>query len=529
MRYLCMLSPSQFTRALRAKDACGRLGLTQSTIANEFQVTQSHISRILSGKVQHANKLFEDVCLFIERFSDTTLPSAVEALSHQDSPVFGECNERSLGPTIIRPISLPDELDEGYAGYVMRLNGLSSMKELDGRLRAWSGCADKSGREISRVELLSNVAGLTVREFVLRHTTLPLRRGITSYQPNLPHGSDQNKDMWWTVAMRATRPGAFFCKKCIQEDLSFHGRSYWRRAHQVPGLLSCEKHASPLSFCKDQEAFHQPPSHWVDQCETVDEVWAEEVMGNETVVRYLAICDGLMTRGQPFAVDHVSLALRTRAASLGIQTYSGKVVAPLLSDKVIDCCGRRWLALLMPTLAEKQERVILNRLDGVLYMSKASSNVLAYVLACAVIYPSADEALNALARPLGVIRKGTRRQQTRIAQNELTSAYAAAKGSYVETAKLLDVTFAAVAKRLSKMGLPNMVEAKKKNTRKALSAYLEEGCPLDVSAERGGLSLGEFGDVLRVIGVGAIKMLDWSELLLGKSLKRSTPLTPDAV
>jgi hypothetical protein len=140
---------------------------------------------------------------------------------------------------LIRPLPLPDELDEGYAGYVMRLNGMRSMKDLDGLMRAWAGCPDKSWREVSRLELISKVANLSVMDFVLRHTTLPLRRGITSYQADLPHGSDRNKKIWWSTAMREARAGAYFCESCAREDLDFHGRSYWRRSHQVPEGLYC--------------------------------------------------------------------------------------------------------------------------------------------------------------------------------------------------------------------------------------------------------------------------------------------------
>jgi len=170
---------------------------------------------------------------------------------------------------LIRPLPYPDELDAGYAGYVMRLNGMRSMKDLDNLMREWAGGPDKSWREVSRVELISKVANLSVMDFVLRHTTLPLRRGITSYQADLPHGSDRNKEIWWSTAMREARTGAYFCENCAREDLDFHGRSYWRRSHQVPGLLSCPKHGIPLSFCRNSIAFQQAPSYWIGTCEMV--------------------------------------------------------------------------------------------------------------------------------------------------------------------------------------------------------------------------------------------------------------------
>lgn len=37
-----------------------------------------------------------------------------------------------------------------------------------------------------------------------------------------------------------------YCKKCCLEDLNKYSESYWRRVHQIPGILFCEKHKSKL-------------------------------------------------------------------------------------------------------------------------------------------------------------------------------------------------------------------------------------------------------------------------------------------
>lgn len=211
---------------------------------------------------------------------------------------------------LIRPLPLPDELDLGYLGFVMRLNGLDSPKALDELARRWADCPETSCREVSRLELLSRIAGLSTRDFVMRHTTLPLRRGITSYLPYLPHGSEEGRDMLWSTGMRLARTGAYFCEHCAREDVQFHGRSYWRRAHQIPGLLWCQKHLTPLSFIDNRAAFLRAPSNLIGKCQEVDAVWCEKVMANETIARFLAVCDGLMDHPQPFSVAQASEVLR---------------------------------------------------------------------------------------------------------------------------------------------------------------------------------------------------------------------------
>lgn len=428
---------------------------------------------------------------------------------------------------LIRPLPYPDELDVGYAGYVMRLNGMTSMKDLDCLMREWAGCPDKSWREVSRLELISKVANLSVMDFVLRHTTLPLRRSITSYQADLPHGSDRNKEIWWSTAMREARTGAYFCESCAREDLDFHGRSYWRRSHQVPGVLSCAKHGGPLSYCRDSVSFEQAPSHWIGNCEMVDAAWATEVEGNNTIARYLAICDGLMDCSQPFAVDHVRAVLFHKGTSLGLQTSGRKIKAPLLSDMVIEQCGRQWLALVLPVLAKKADKVALINVDGVFYLTTSASTAFAYILACAVLFESAEAALNALAGPLPPKGEGRQRRRIDIDLDALMAEYVGQGGNYVKVARRLGIAFASVANRLSSMGLPNMIETECKSTQKALSAYLDEGCTLQQSAERGGVSQSDLLDALRVMAAKQMKTLPNLGIVRPKGSPRSSQLMPD--
>lgn len=62
-----MNSPIQQSRLLRAADACRRLAITQSQIAEALGASQGQVSRILGGKIQRSSRLLEEVCLFVER------------------------------------------------------------------------------------------------------------------------------------------------------------------------------------------------------------------------------------------------------------------------------------------------------------------------------------------------------------------------------------------------------------------------------------------------------------------------------
>jgi len=429
---------------------------------------------------------------------------------------------------LIRPMPLPDELELGYQGFVMRVNGLESLKALDELARQWAHCPGSSCREVSRLKLLSRIAGLSTQDFVMRHTTLPLRRGITSYLPDLPHGSEEGRDMLWSTAMRLARTGAYFCEHCAREDVHFHGRSYWRRVHQIPGLLWCQKHLTPLSFTDDRAAILRAPSSLIGQCQVVDAEWCKKVMANETITRYLAVCDGLMDHPLPFSVAQTSEVLRQAwMTHLGPQLSKTKEPSPLFSDLLIERCGRDWLALVLPDLAKKPERVRLLKIDSIFYTKTAASSAIAYALACAALFQSAADGLNALGTPNPLADRPRRRKGIDLDSETLSAAYIEARGSHAKVAREIGLVQSTVVKRLSAAGLPNLVEARGKSTVKAISAFLNERRSLQSSAEAGGISPAELEYALRIMAAGPSKLILKFEAGQRKVRRKSAQLTPD--
>lgn len=428
---------------------------------------------------------------------------------------------------LIRPMPFPEELDRGYLGRVIRMNGCSKKKDGVALINSWAGTSDKSGRELSRIKLLAMVAGMELPVFATQHTTLPLRRGITSYQPDLPHGCESNRSMLWTSGMRTARTGAYFCANCAREDLNFHGQSYWRREHQIPGLLWCPKHSTSLWYMDDEAAFLLPPMSLINSAHSVDAEWAEEMAGNETVQRYVQICSSLMVRTSPLAVKAVRGVLQARASSLGFQTHSRSVNGPLLSDEVIRRCGRTWLATVLPALADKPEGILLNQLDGVLYLATSASGTGAYALACAVLFDSADAAINALTNPMTISSEGRRRRKITLSQEELIDAYVQSLGNHAKVASLLGVSVPTVATRLKKAGLPHLAQ---KNMLKLAVAFYLEKRSLPESMALAGISQEALDTLIRTTGgpfLAALKEMKRPAGGRGSGVRRPLQLTPE--
>jgi hypothetical protein len=402
---------------------------------------------------------------------------------------------------LIRPSLLPDEMDRGYLGRVEKWNGYEGLKDKKATLetmRDWLGeeINPAPGETGATIKLLSRVAGVEIEQFVADHTLLSWRRAITPYKTHVEHGSAAEESILSNTGFRVSRPGAVFCKDCIQDDQETLGFSYWRRSHQLPGKCLCEKHQTPLYMVRDEWAFLLAPAFWYDHPKT------HEIpslgLAHPFVAKFYAIAAMLSSRSIPLSTRIIRRVMAQRGREMNLQCNADDVRRPLLSDLIARTFPADWLEDVFPPAKKNRPGKLFNQLDGVFYFANGPSSVEAYFLALAVLFDTTED----IAKAIDIEGAKPHRARARKPHPEadtLLQAYLAQKGSHAGVAKQCEASIFVVTQLLNKMGLPNLVVGRSRSSvLEACRAFYVEKCGFAESAARGGISVKQLEAVLRV-------------------------------
>lgn len=292
---------------------------------------------------------------------------------------------------LIRLSTLPDELSQGYSGRLARTNGFGSIMAFEQHLSSNLGCVQtKFELPVSKVERLAETAGMSVHAYVRSHSMLTLWQGVTcaSSERNLERDFYQ---ALLTYGVRASRSALHYCPSCAQADVLFHGMSYWRREHQIPGVYGCAKHAQPLSYTDWSNVAQAPRS--LGEGQQASPVLFEVAVNCPAVLRSLELAHGLMQDGDKLHVDYVYAALRPHLVAIGIDQYSYVSAKSRLCELILDSFPRQWLkASFADENFSCREQLFEPLLDCLVPLERPSS-FWVLVLATAAVTTSADEAL----------------------------------------------------------------------------------------------------------------------------------------
>lgn len=250
---------------------------------------------------------------------------------------------------LFEPRPLLDELALGYAGRTRKLNNIVTIDKMLEHI------AQSFPFPRSPIELTALIAHQSIESLVKKHTTLPYINAFDLYlneslQYHWASGNDLEQGKGW----ESLRDHAYFCKKCVLENLEKHGYAIWNRIHQLPGIFLCHQHNHPLSYTKQQNPFENTP----DKCSLIFEVDKSILKiseSHEAVNQYVSSAILLMKSSAPIKdipVNHLYSSARQKS-------LSGRSKLELLNndyqDLILEVFPHNWLMSLFN--AEKKSEI----------------------------------------------------------------------------------------------------------------------------------------------------------------------------
>lgn len=360
---------------------------------------------------------------------------------------------------MIRLAVLPDEFGLGFRGRVFQANCWNSTKQGVTNLLAWIGRPGANLRDTTVAETLAQVAEISSKQFLRDHSLLALSIAINRKQHVCSTAWEDQRARHYASAFRSFKPGAYFCRSCVAEDMAFHGFSYWRREHQVPGRFTCSKHQIGLSVERGLKAYETSPSHSIHSAQVVAHEWLKVNTRSEAVQRFLSICDYFLTLEH--SIDELNVARLVNAAAKSHERALGTTSSDrhLLSDRALCMFPGGWLKAVMPSLTtEKRNGEYWAPLDSAVSAKRSATSVMAYAMTLAILYPNAVEACNAFTqacRERPSIRRAYERTPT-LDRQSLKESYIRHRGSHSKVAADLRASPTNVTAALYELGLPRI-------------------------------------------------------------------------
>lgn len=275
-------------------------------------------------------------------------------------------------------VLMPDEWLSGYFSRLADLNGCKDFENLSLLLKALPPF--ESPHVISKLALL---LGKSIPELIQHHTLFPAKHAVQFRK--------YNQALQLEVSMRSMQKSVRYCVECLKEDCGYpNDLPYLRRTHQVTGIDWCMKHECSLcAYSGDDIPGPSQLYHLLGQYPTKTSLKDQHPI----IRKYADIYDGLISKPIFVPSDNASWVLSLKANELGLN-HSTARTGRCLSDILIEDLSSDWLFNNFPAMKAKQTNQFINSFDGVAVFRLQNHDVTNYVLAAAVLFETADEALN---------------------------------------------------------------------------------------------------------------------------------------
>lgn len=300
---------------------------------------------------------------------------------------------------MIIPEIMPDELAIGYLHRLRKINGYQTEVVALKALRKALEIPCPGSVEAPKAYLLSQALHMSLEEFCRFHTMIPFIRAVSACSPEFMHGDASTMKLVRHNGMEKGLDRAFSCLDCVQEDLEYWGFAYYRRSHHLPGVMCCSKHRKALVFAGNKNVFGLPLETMLGSCSQIQHDMDPAICDTPVVGRYITIAETWLSDRKPIALNKMLDVLLVRIAEKGMRRGRRGKRAELLSDMAVEQCPAEWIKYYFPELFAKEPGEYISSMDGVLNNQVSARQTKYYVLALALLFDTAEDALNAALDP----------------------------------------------------------------------------------------------------------------------------------
>lgn len=413
------------------------------------------------------------------------------------------------GHSLIIPSAFPDEFLTGYWGRIATVNNRDSVSNIKKNLKKWFSEVKPEIKEQSSLFALANALGTEAETVAKHHSLIPILRTTRPETINFPVNSGI-KDSYEYGLLRnynqiVPKKMACFCGACVIEDRDYPWISFWKRSHQIPGIDWCLKHMEPLQEVHDKNAFFKQPSIYLDNgsyCKKSESLG----MHNPIILRFAQLIE------EAFKLDVLvnnriaQEVLSSKARSIGVN-FSEMGVSRQLSDLMNEVLPEQWMIKFFPRLKKENHGKFVAGFDEVLKPSRKGKSYVNTLLAAAVLFDDANEAMHELTAQNFHLLNKTNKQE--VSDVTFINAYVRHRGSYLKMGLEFEKDRRSIFSRARWLGLPSLSEVDT-DTFNAIKDFYDGSNLVEILA-RPNIHQEKFANIIRLSGrqfSSTIKKLD---------------------
>ena len=288
----------------------------------------------------------------------------------------------AVGPAMIIPHALPDELFIGYRARLAIVNGVTSPNVLAAKLVAASG---RDSTDIDPTCALIHVAAKAAQKSPMAFLDAHSNFRINCTPGKYLEANALESTLTPTQVLHVIAPstiGLRVCRACIDEDLRAHGFSTWRRSHHVPGRYICPRHDVALLLIRRCGDITALPDAVIADGLHADKNLLRLARHNPSIGRYLEHMDRIVDGKLVIERGDVTASIRSALLKQGEPLYS-RGWTSIFAARIARVFSFEWLQQALSPTCKSTDAIAMNFVRGLFYdyshMSHPTFAVLASV------------------------------------------------------------------------------------------------------------------------------------------------------